>query len=262
MSESNLQETAAAPNAQPTRAQVPWGRVHATAFLALAAVALAASMSAPQPKAPPYEAKFEYATNAPATEPVGVTLAIVAPQFGTGIDQRVRKENATFRRYASAVTGSITELATAKGMTTKGPFADFNEMTYADKKDAGLALTPTFDVTLALTNEKVIQKQTQYTSEIREWDVSLDGTITLKIQEPASGESLWQKRVELEPYKFYIKGSTEQGAVGNLSDDDDFKKALEASYQTLMASLDKYLSPDEMKALNAQAAEIKAKKVY
>lgn len=262
MSESNLLEMASTPCARSARVRISWGRVHAAAFLALAAVALAASVTAPQPKAPPYEARFEYATSAPATEPTGVTLAIVAPQFGTGIDQRVRKENATFRRYSSAVTGSITELATAKGMTTKGPFADFNEMTYADKKEAGLALTPAFDIALTLTNEKVIQPQTQYTSELRQWDVSIDGTITLKIQEPASGESLWQKRVEIEPYKFFIKGNTEQGAVGNLSDDDDFKKALEASYQALMASLDKYLSPEEMKALNAQAAEIKAKKVY
>jgi hypothetical protein len=253
-----------------------------TALATLIATLLAACATAP-PKPPtvPYKPNFTYQSKSPmAPNSAGVTIAIIGAEWGAGGDKDVIA-TPEVQNFNTAISQGFVELATAKGMTIKGPFANLNELTYSDKKGSALALVPKFqfETPHSITLVGSSCGKTLCTGDFLEeytYEVvySTTGSAVLRIMEPQSGEFLWQKNVPLSNpgvVKWTVKtgkpfntGSIKASNYlkGDQEHTNDYLKVLESHYGDIMSSLDKYVSAEEMQSLQKASAEIKAKKVY
>ena len=61
------------------------------------------------------------------------TFAVVGAQFKTPVP--------LFRTFASNMTKDFEEILTARGFGVRGPFMEYNDMTYSDKEGSDLILT-------------------------------------------------------------------------------------------------------------------------
>lgn len=248
---------------------------------AAALVLVAACATAPaKPPVAAYSPNYSYKTKTPAApNSAGVTIAIVAAEWGKDSEE-VMAGLPELQKFNDAVASSVAELATAKGMTIKGPFKDFDEMTYSDKKGSALALVPKFSFKtphsirlLSSSCGKNACPDSFLPSFTYAVELGTTGSAVLRIMEPQSGEFLWQKNVPTSSPGLVKWQATTREPVDTsmpparyLSNDQEhtnqYLKVLESHYMDIMSALDKYLTADEMQSLQKASAEIKAKKVY
>lgn len=126
-----------------------------------------------------------------------VTMAVVSPAFAQQ-NEFVTKHDPVAKGFTKSLETDLDKLLIAKGMTVTGPFESLDMMTYPDKKNAELSLTP--DVVLNAT-----VKEGDWTSNghdfVRPVEVVMDGWVALVMREPLSSEKIWIKKIPLQPVK-------------------------------------------------------------
>jgi hypothetical protein len=234
----------------------------------------------------------------PASE--SITIAVVNPEYR--VEESALKLEA-YRPVGKGLSASmgvdIDKVLISKGMTTKGPYPDLQEITYGDKKASDLTLAPQVFITvevkpLAWTNDKGVTWQPGEPIFCGEYDtdkgwfwkrnqIIVRGWFVFVLQEPLSSEKMWVKRIELEDYvgegweaydgdpqSYYHADSgtwVKNGYTCSTRILRDFKPdavadAFKKYYPVLMDKLLTYIDIEELKELKKKTAEIRELKRY
>jgi len=162
-------------------------------------------------------------------------------------------------------------------MTVTGPFESLDMMTYPDKKNADLSLTP----------EIFINPQSRDTSQWADVgsyfkkpvEVKVDAWVVLMLREPLSSEKIWIKKVEIkeetEQTEIYAqkvsRGPIRPGSrihnygPGGIVYDgrkDAVANIIKKIYPQVMQTVWKYLNTEEILILKEKAEEIRKLKRY
>ncbi|PJB28193.1 hypothetical protein CO110_10205 [Candidatus Desantisbacteria bacterium CG_4_9_14_3_um_filter_40_11] len=229
-----------------------------------------------------YVPKFDFQPPS-ASKPgsTGIALALVDTHYGAqsiGAWQQVRP----FADFTNSMSKDFEEILTNKGFGIKGPFRNYDEMTFPDKKGCQLILEPTLELSV---NNMNLSSQLDFAADIFAGPnvhvvklsgvTALGGRISLILRESLTNEKMWIKSVELpakqvtwttqESYQIPRAGGYPLEQLVNWADPglaNPIGKALEEYYQEIMEASWKYLNPEEVQLVNRQAQEIRKKKVY
>ncbi|MGB4600650.1 MAG: hypothetical protein WBI04_11860 [Trichlorobacter sp.] len=152
--------------------------------------------------------RYSYRYDPPAQKKaasVPATIIVVDPYYKEA-DSTLA--NPTYSKVAKGFASSMgvdtDKVLIAKGMTSKGPFATVDEITYSDKKVSDLAIVP--KVFLTADSRYITKWQVEgnylYDEQIvdvmsREFEMKIGGWVSFVMQEPLSGQKMWIKRLEL-----------------------------------------------------------------
>jgi len=230
----------------------------------------------PQNEAPPNSANM--------------TIAIVAPVFGTG---QVWALQQAFEGFSKSLNVGFQNLLTSKGFAIKGPFDSYDAMTYEDKKVCELAIYPSLGVTVKFSN--VTWHQDLGVSLVRgilnganspnayklEGDIVVGGKVTLIALETMTNQKMWVKDLVLpdttihvnsqKEYLGYGQGQPNAQLVG-IEVPKDFlvdpgieapvAKTLEVYFEKILNTASQYVNLEEMHNLQKQVKEIREKAQY
>lgn len=136
---------------------------------------------------------------------VPATIIVVNPYYkeaDSTLAQRPYSKVAKGFAYSMGV--DTDKVLIAKGMTSKGPFASSDEITYSDKKMSHLALVPQVFlnadsryITKWLVEGNYLHDEQIITVMSREFEMKIGGWVSFVMQEPLSGQKMWIKRLEL-----------------------------------------------------------------
>ena len=161
------------------------------------------------------------------------------------------------------------EIISAKGFRMRGPFRTYDEMTFPDKKEADLILTPKIEIDVTPAGR--VEQGKEFLTDVPFWkwsgQVNLGGRITINLNETLTNERMWTKSVELPVRSFSYKSPKYQGPInGPQVSDTEFGNLLAVQlqdyYTTTMEQVWKYLDPQEMDMVKKQARDLKEKKRY
>lgn len=271
---------------------------------------------APPPPAPPppppkhlpasaWGDRYSYRYDPPSQKKaasVSATIIVVNP-FYKETDSTLA--HPTYSKVAKGFSSSMgvdtDKVLIAKGMTSKGPFAAEDEITYSDKKVSDLTIVPKVFLTAdsRYTSKWLVEGNYLYDEQIvtvmsREFEMKIGGWVSFVMQEPLSAQKMWIKRLELpettvkgiEYYKAIPQYETrthyEPGflfappvkydykvLVGHNPGDliyDGKKEALadaiKQMYPEIMGKLWTYVDTDEIIALKDKVKEIRERKIY
>ncbi len=236
-------------------------------LLLLAALALLSGCvtAVSQKAAPPsYTPNFHFAPPASSTTDAQVTIALINPNFAS---QTVASE--IFPEFSSNMASDFQQLISARGYKFKGPYRSYDMMVYGDKQVSDLLMTASIDMPATISDISVttivniLGGPRQY--QIKTAHVRLSGNVALAITEPLTQMKLWVKEVPVPTTEFEFQGQTKYseppGPVNAAEPDLRSKlgRALEQTYRNVMQASWDYLDPQEMRALKAQAQEIRKK---
>lgn len=231
---------------------------------------------------------FSFSYDTPIREthaPVGVTVAIVNPNYR---EKDSVLNTPTLLRVGSGFSKSMAtdmdRVLISKGLTVTGPFPEFEEMTYPEKKGSDLALTPRVILTAEvqadpwqLTSNKTVLQRT--------FKANFSGFVVFELREPLSNEKLWVKKLELDsvveegeedfqavPARF----ETREGLLGTYQEAVAYNpgasiydgqveataNALKKMYPIIMEKFAKYINTEELLTLKAKGKEIRDLKKY
>jgi len=219
-----------------------------------------------------YMPKFDFTppSYAPANS-ADVTFALVSPAY-----QGNQKWMSVppFNLIPKNMSKDFEELLIAKGFTIKGPFRNYEEMTYHDKKNSDLILVPDLEIGLNFSQLQVITKQPPLLS-LRTTptyslggNVIISGRVSLNVLESLTGEKMWTKSVDIPSTTVYIEGEKEYNQPVRQIDFSDkgifvpIAKKIKKIYDEIMKTSWKYLDPEEMSTVKKESLEIRKKKVY
>jgi hypothetical protein len=246
-----------------------------------------------------YSADLALAESPPMSEQI--TIAVVNPEYR--VEESVLRLDAyrpVGRGFSASMGVDIDKVLISKGMTTKGPYPDLQEITYSDKKDSDLTLAPQVFISVnvkpvggrALTDGTTSQPgQAVFMGEyepgktwfVKDYEVTVRGWFVFAMHEPMSNEKMWVKRIELEDYtapamecfdgdeqQYYHQDSGTMAHAGWLPSNRllrDFKPdvvadAFKKYYPILLQKLLAYIDIEELKELKKKTAEIRELKRY
>jgi hypothetical protein len=144
-----------------------------------------------------WQGGYNFTWNPPQNAPVRsmrVTMAVVSPSFAQQ-NEFATKHDTLAKGFTRSLATDFDKILIAKGMTVTGPYESLDMMTYPDKKNADLSLTP--DVVL---NATVIEGQWTRNGNnfVQPIQVTMDGSVTLVLREPLSSEKIWIKKIPLQ----------------------------------------------------------------
>jgi hypothetical protein len=205
----------------------------------------------------------------PSKTPVdsgSVAFAVVNPQFPD--TWKAYLTVYPFDKFSKNMTTDFEAIVSARGFRMRGPFRTFDELTFPDKSESDLILTPKIEIDFNGVGQTVSSTDIFSTISYR-WrgTVNLGGRITLNLNESLSNERMWTKSIELPtialPYesKKYPQpvawGGIPEPALNNL-----IATILQNYYTLTMDKVWVYLDPKEMALVKKQAQTLKEKKRY
>jgi hypothetical protein len=200
-----------------------------------------------------------------------VSFAIVRPAYGVASDwDKYWTAQWPFDQIAKNMGLDFQEILAAKGFTTRGPYASFDEITFPDKKGTDLLLVPQLDVAVNVDNTQARVVSTIFgPAGFRlEGEAMISGRVSLSVNESLTNERMWFKSIELPTKKVPWKGSQTYSEVPpgpDLSDrsvSEPLARAFEEMYANIMNTAWAYMNAEEMAMVKSQAMEIKKKKTY
>lgn len=226
---------------------------------------------------PVYVPNFEWAPpEQSAVGSAGVTFIIVNPGYGEVTNDSTWQysplyQDQLFVDFAKNLAGDFNELLAARGYTVRGPFAQFDEIPFPDKKGSDLTLYPV--ITLNLRN--TISKNDK--NIIAGYDVAgtsnVSYTISFAVRESLSKELMWTKKLEY-PAKNYswdytqVSGSRYTTLLTEIQTNqiprtalNDLARTLETTYREILTKAWAYLDPEEMRSLKKQARVLRKEKL-
>lgn len=208
-----------------------------------------------EPEPPRAIVTFDYTPPEATPGSANVTFAVVGAQIETPVP--------LFRTFASNMTKDFGEILTARGFSAKGPFEEYDYMTYSDKEGSDLVLTAGVEFTSDLT-------QLSYSTFSKvKGPLTVSCHVNLVAYESLTKNRLWTKsvaitpvRVELASRKTYPNGATLHTLLVN---ENQFYtalgRALEAQYTEIMNRIYGYLEPEEMVIVKQAAHNLRERKV-
>lgn len=227
----------------------------------------------------PWGDRYSYSYEPPEKMPpasVRATVAIVSPTYG-GKQQIDPAYSKVAEGFQKSLAIDLDNIIIAKGMTVTGPFESLDMMTYPDKKNADLSLTPEFFVNPQSRDLSQWADVGSYFSKPVE--VRVSAWVTLMLREPLSSEKIWIKKVEVGeetwPAEIYAqkvdRGPVKPGsrihsyAVGAIAYDgrkDAVANIIKKMYPQVMQTVWKYINTEEILVLKEKAEEIRKLKRY
>lgn len=223
--------------------------------------------------------KYFYSYEPPEKKAPGsvkITVAIVNPYFAekAAIDPIYSK---VAKGFARSMAIDLDKIIIAKGMTITGPFESLDMMTYPDKKNANLTLTPGI---LINTQSRDVSGWAREGQSFRKAvQVKIDGWVVLEMREPLSSEKIWIKKIEVaemaetaEIIAQSVPVYRSQGDIfpsgynpGNHLYDgrpDAMANMMKKMYPAIMQTCWKYIDAEEIIVLDQKAQEIRSLKRY
>jgi hypothetical protein len=221
---------------------------------------------------------YQYAWTLPAGEqkPVNLTVAVVRPDWArdSGVSAQTYKNFAA--GFSSSLAADLDKILIAKGIKVSGPFSAYDDITYADKKSADLALTPTVFLTAsevrfgapALVGSGGVADYVE-----RHFSMTVQGFVEFVLVESLSRQKLWVKKLDLEPQQIQgVQAFTAAavsdpmtGAVARIDIGAPLYRGMEEAigdammrwYTTIAQKAWTYLDTEEMATLKPQVVEIR-----
>jgi hypothetical protein len=184
-----------------------------------------------------------------------VGAEIVGGRYGTPIP--------LFKTFASNMTKDFGEILTARGFSVKGPFQDYDIMTYTDKEGTDLILTAEVEFS-------------SDTTQIRPSSIGrLNGTIivtchvNLVAYESLTRNRLWTKSIAITPItvelisrKMYPNGASLATLLVNENKfHNDVGRALEGQYTEVLNRIYGYIEPESMTIVGDAAKKLRNQKI-
>ena len=206
-----------------------------------------------------------------------ITIAIVHPNFPEVPVGSVFSK--VFDGLADSLSTDFDSIIIAKGMTVTGPFEDLNMMTYPDKKNANLTLTP--HVYLNSSIDLISGWEHRENGGLSQgFRLTVSGWIILEMREPLSNEKIWIKKIKLkDSYTELGQNIAEINLVrrsnsifsstyevpGNIIYDgrkEAMAFIIKEFYPEIMKAFWDYINGEEITMLNQKANEIRKMKKY
>jgi len=221
---------------------------------------------------------------------VPITVAVVNAKYKleeSALKMDVYKK--VGKGFSASMGVDLNRIIIAKGMTSRGPFADLDEITYKDKENSTLTLYPEVFIEVKaeypkpqgdahlvyyqVNGERTYRMQRSFTLRIGGW-------IAFNMEEPLTHQKMWVKRLNLDDVtvqgieiygtKEVITGYTglfnEQAVtrydMGEIEYDgkvDRLADYIKSNYTAIMQKCWVYLEPEEALQLKKQCAEIRVK---
>lgn len=211
-------------------------------------------------------------------------LAGNARQAPEGFDVQSTFNQSYASRLSTALANTFQEIVSARGFKTEGPYENFDEITYTNKKNHYLALLPDADLKITKKVNK-FECKNQYCTE--KGRITASGEFLLKAVEPMTQEALMVKRIHIsdlgisEPYiqqfnydpsgssgNLVVKGiksaTSSLSAPEQLKDNTDkaMANAVTAFYKEAAQELDRFLSRGELLSFEESVEDLKSRKRY
>jgi len=258
----------------------------ATVIIIIGILAVVGIMSACAPQqivrlpVSPWGDKYFYSYEPPekrATGSVKVTIAIVSPYFSEKATMDPIYSKAA-KGFAKSMAIDLDKIIIAKGLTITGPFENLDTMTYPDKKNANLTLTP---VILINTQSRDISgwNNREDGGIMKTIEVKIDGWVVLEMREPLSSEKIWIKKIEVAEMAETTEIIAEKVPVYRRPSDfipigynagrilydgrpDAMANMMKKMYPVIMQTCWKYIDAEEVLVLDEKAKEIRSLKRY
>ncbi|MDE0086521.1 MAG: hypothetical protein OXU23_12460 [Candidatus Poribacteria bacterium] len=213
-----------------------------------------------EPEPPRAIITFDYSP--PETMPgsANLTFAVVGAEIvggkrGTPIP--------LFKTFASNMTKDFGEILTARGFSVKGPFQDFEIMTYTDKEGTDLILTAEVEFSSDTTQIR--------SSSIGRLNGSIIVTchVNLVAYESLTRNRLWTKSIAITPItvelisrNVYPNGASLATLLVNENKfHNDVGRALEGQYTEVLNRIYGYIEPEVMSIVGEAAKKLRNQKI-
>lgn len=235
-----------------------------------------ATTPAPRPQA--YVPRFDFTP--PSSSPPGssgITFALVSPHYS---EQNPWTRLYPFDQFATNLNQDYQEALIARGFSLKGPYENYDLMTFPDKEDSDLVLIPLVDVRVDISNSQLASERSLLGIITPGFKISGNAVVrsqlNLVAREPLTMENMWTKNLSVSntsvPFTTQKRYNVESSAqlsyltLDVLLEDPGFVQALapelERAYGDLMRQTWAHLDPAEMQLVAKQAQELKARKRY
>lgn len=223
--------------------------------------------------------KYFYSYEPPETKPVGsvpVTIAIVDPYFSekAALDPFYQK---VAKGFSKSMAIDFDKIIIAKGMTVTGPFESLDMMTYPEKKNADLSLTP--EIFINVQSADFTGWRGEEGWFVKTVWIKVDVWVAVMMREPLSSEKIWIKKIEVgedgEKAEVYAEVMdlgrkpgykyVHQYGPGRISYDgrtDAVANIIKKMYPKIMQTCWKYINSDEILVLKEKAEEVRKLKRY
>lgn len=200
---------------------------------------------------------------------VGMLLGLVQPYY---VKTFQVSGSELFTQFRDAIGNDIEELIIAKGFNLKGPYMDFDDMIFDDKKRSDIVIQIEMDPQFTAAEGKWKSQ----ISLLGIWSysysgkVSLTGKINLSGVEPLTNQKIWSKSVSI-PSITNIPIQTSQKYDHVLLNDEIYKdpnvyntvgRALSQQYAGIMNKISAQINAEEFLSMRPEIKELKAKKGY
>ena len=208
-----------------------------------------------EPEPPRAILTFDYKPREAAPGSADVIFAVVGARIDTPVG--------LFRDFARNMANDFGETLTARGFSVKGPFQEYDLMTYSDKEGSDLVLTAEVEFTSDLTQ----LRYTVFSKIIGPLTVSCH--VNLVACESLTNNRLWTKSITITPVRVEIASRKAYPNGVNLHtllvNENQFYtalgRALEAQYTEIMNRIYGYLDPKEMAIVKQAASKLREQKV-
>jgi len=182
------------------------------------------------------------------------------------------------QRLSKAFEGSISEMLAAKGFKLQGPFSNFDDITYREKKKIYLAFVPKVDFQI---EKKILNSKKERLYVHEEGIIQIGGSLIITMVEPMTGETFVKKRINLsdfniqEPYvkdRQYREGGglnvssalDKASAPDYISDTSDvaLTKVINVFYAKAMNKINLYLDREEILSYEKDILKLKGLKRF
>ena len=168
-----------------------------------------------------------------------------------------------FKTFASNMTKDFAEILTARGFSVKGPFQDYDIMTYTDKEGTDLILTAEVEFSSDITQIRP--------SSIGRLNGSIIVTchVNLVAYESLTRNRLWTKSVAITPItvelvsrNVYPSGASLATLLINENKfHNDVGRALEGQYTEVLNRIYGYIEPESMTIVGDAAKKLRDQKI-
>lgn len=236
----------------------------------------------------PYTPRFVYAVATGGEKATGISISLVTPSWtvkqsmpsvspmpmmpGMPMMPAVPSPagDALNNLFAKSLGTDLEKLLTDRGFTFSGPFASLDEMTFPQKKQTDLVLTPEIAIELSqppITNQPKMEVGFGGTRAVNLFQATgactATGFVAFKVVEPLSNQKLWLKKVEVPQVAENCSAiqNPDMNQVQILVS-NGMARVLEKIYGEVMRKADNYFSREEMELVKKQSLELREKKVY
>lgn len=182
------------------------------------------------------------------------------------------------QRLDKAMEGSTSEIISSKGFKLRGPYAEFDDMTYGEKKSAYLAFVPKIEFTI---DNKVLNSKNYRLYSHTDGVIQVGGNFSIEMVEPMTGQVFLKKRINLSDFNIeesytYEKQFREGGGLNvstaidkasapdKLVDNTDvaLTNAINKFYAQAIEKINKYLDREEILSFEEEILKLKGLKRF